>query len=86
MVVYCKLKIARFKTARMKHGERKAGKSGNITMDDWVVSFVLTPQSDPLSPLGERVRVRGCVRWYPTCPLTPALSPDGGEGAATHAL
>src|SRR6266496_3120761 len=89
MVVYCKLKIARFKTARMKHGEREAGKSRNATVGNrvnlsfvqGVASFVLMALSDRLSPLGERVRVRVCgVRWCPTCPLTPALSPDGGEG------
>jgi len=40
-----------------------------------------------LSPLGERVRVRGYgAHWCPACPLTPALSPDGGEGVTQGSL
>jgi hypothetical protein len=58
MVVHGNLKIARFKTARMKHGARKAGKNRNVTAGilvhlsfvQGVASFLLTPQSDPLFP------------------------------------
>jgi len=58
MVVHGKSKIAKFKTARMKHGARKAGKSRNVAAGSWVhlsfaqavASFVPTLSPIPSPP------------------------------------